>query len=252
MTITRISCLLCVALLAWSTGCQTTPHRPTSHHAAKAKPPQPTTPSVAAKPIAKASAERPVAQPSVPTPPAEHALATAEGFERKREQAEYSSALARWEEGDSQGCRAVLTSLVKRQPEHRDANLLFAELCLLEDTPADGLPCAERVCRHDPADAQAQHVRGLLLEAMGRHDEALDAYQVAVKHAPQDDIYVASLEAASSRPAPRGVFVAGNRSSLHSDDDVTLIAPRPVDDDVRLTTLRRDVPGSQAATASDE
>jgi predicted Zn-dependent protease len=162
-------------------------------------------------------------------------------YDRTRDQTDYQAAVARWESGDSKGCRAILVGLLQRAPEHRDANLLFAELCLLEDSPSRGLPAAQKVCRQDPRDAQAQHLRGLLLEAMGRKAEAVQAYALAVEYAPQDEIYVASLDAATAQPTLDSTFLAEVQPQQHPEEGPR-VTPRPIKRDFHLAALEGDEP----------
>jgi len=54
-------------------------------------------------------------------------------FESKRDLAELQSALAHWNQGDVAASEEVLRRLLKRNPNHREAQLLMAEVC-----PADG------------------------------------------------------------------------------------------------------------------
>ena len=200
-------------------------------------------------PIKQSPAARAAAAPHVShSGAADHADA--------RVETEYRAAAARWVEGDAKACRSILVGLLKRAPDHRDANLLYAELCLLEENPAAGLAAAQRVCRRDPSDAQAQHLRGLLLDTLGRRGEAVQAYQLAVQQAPRDEIYVASLEAATSRPTLDSLFhavVSGDRA----EDKLRLpsprsAGPRPLEGDVHLAALEEDEDrAGGSATISD-
>ncbi len=109
--------------------------------------------------------------------------------------ARYQAALACWQQGDVAGAKFHLDQALANNAQHRDAILLFAEWCLLQDLAEHAVPRMEQLCRTNPGDARACHTLGMLLSATGRESEALAFYQEAADLQPNDDLYQFTLNA---------------------------------------------------------
>ena len=90
-----------------------------------------------------------------------------EEYESRRSAAMFQAALGRWKQGDAKGCESVLGQLLAREPGHREAHLLYAEVCSdRRDYPAAN-EHLDAVLNEHPDDAEALHARGLLLDIAG-------------------------------------------------------------------------------------
>ncbi|MBM3999716.1 MAG: tetratricopeptide repeat protein [Planctomycetes bacterium] len=101
---------------------------------------------------------------------------------------------ARWREGDAAECERLLREALAREPNHRAARMLLADLLADQGRVDESERELGERLRVDPRDAQAHHSLGLLLESTGRRDEALAAYRDAVRHEPENPLYILSLE----------------------------------------------------------
>ena len=110
-------------------------------------------------------------------------------FETHRDQAAYEAALARWEQNDSKGCREGLDILLARNPRHVDAQLLLAEVNLLDKRPQDALNQADEALRLQPGNARALYTKGLVLDAIGQSTGAVAYYEQAARAEPENEIY---------------------------------------------------------------
>jgi tetratricopeptide (TPR) repeat protein len=110
-------------------------------------------------------------------------------FEAHRDQAAYEAALARWEQNDSKGCREGLDVLLARNPRHIDAQLLLAEVNLLDKRPQDALKQVDEVLCLQPGNARALYTKGLVLDAIGQSTGAVAYYEQAVRAEPENEIY---------------------------------------------------------------
>ncbi len=123
-------------------------------------------------------------------------------FDQKRDTAEYQAALSCWRHGDVAGCRQTLVSLLKRNPKHRQAGLLLAELHLADQQPEEARRQAEAVLALYPDDAQAHHVLGLALEAAGQGEAARSHFEQAVQLDPKNETYALSRQTAAEPIEP--------------------------------------------------
>jgi protein O-GlcNAc transferase len=118
-------------------------------------------------------------------------------FEEKRDFAEFEAARNRWEEqNDSQGCRERLQKLVARNPRHREARLLLAELFLSDENPQAAYEHAKAALDLYPNDGQVQYTMGLCLEAEGKTSDALGYYERATKMDPQCELFATAYRMA--------------------------------------------------------
>ncbi|MBI3467379.1 MAG: tetratricopeptide repeat protein [Planctomycetes bacterium] len=125
-------------------------------------------------------------------------------FEEQRDQAQLHSAMNDWQQGNVSRCRRSLQLIIARNPEHRQARLLLAELHLYEHQPeqaldillADGAGDQEGGLEADEQDAAWQHTLGLAYEALGDGAQACDCYRRAAELQPDNDLFAWSYEAA--------------------------------------------------------
>ena len=110
-------------------------------------------------------------------------------FESHRDQAAYEAALARWEQNDSKGCREGLDILLARNPRHIDAQLLLAEVNLLDKRPQDALKQVDEVLHLQPGNARALYTKGLVLDAIGQSTGAVAYYEQAARAEPENEMY---------------------------------------------------------------
>jgi tetratricopeptide (TPR) repeat protein len=116
-----------------------------------------------------------------------------------------AAAAERWEQQDLQGCRQQLDSLLARNPKHRDAQLLLADVLLASDRSKEALEHLEKLAEANPKDADVQYALGLTLDANGQSAKALPHYEQAANLAPNSEVYAVSYRNASEsaeRPAP--------------------------------------------------
>jgi tetratricopeptide (TPR) repeat protein len=121
-----------------------------------------------------------------------------------RDNAEFQSALARWNQQDVDGCRQQLDALLARNPKHRDAGLLMADVLVSTGKSQEALARVAKLADAYPDDADVHYAMGLLLDASGRRAEALPHYDRATKIAPNSEVYAVSYRTAmeSSRAQP--------------------------------------------------
>ncbi len=117
-------------------------------------------------------------------------------FERRRDQLQYQAAISRWEAGDVAGGEELLLKLLTRNPKHREARLLLADVYTCKDNPAAAEMQLEILLKDYPADAQVHHSMGLLLEADGNVEKAAYHYKRASEIEPGYKLYEMSYEAA--------------------------------------------------------
>ncbi|HEV2972175.1 MAG TPA: tetratricopeptide repeat protein [Pirellulales bacterium] len=157
------------------------------------------------KPASETSSAKP-ASPSVAEQREQRRKMVAAEFDQQRDRAQYQAGLSRWQQGDATGCREALTSLLARNPDHREAQLLAAQLDLFDDKPKQALDRARHVLVAHANDAQAHYEAALALDALGGMADALPHYEKAAQLAPREEAYQASYQAAlkATLPPPDG------------------------------------------------
>lgn len=116
-------------------------------------------------------------------------------FEERRDRAQLGAALERWKQGDAQGCEALLVQLLQRNADNHEARGLLADLYASKPDPARALEQLWYLVEHSPADPQAHHSLGLVLESLGRGAEALRHFEQAVTLEPQNELYTLTRDA---------------------------------------------------------
>ncbi|MDA7980130.1 MAG: hypothetical protein MPJ50_15295, partial [Pirellulales bacterium] len=108
--------------------------------------------------------------------------------------ANYDQALKAWQADDTLACRRMLHGVLAKNPQHRDSLLLLAQLEILERQPQVIQAPLAQFCNQNPQDPSAQHMLGLVCESLGKKQAALARYQTAVKLAPDNLAYQASVD----------------------------------------------------------
>lgn len=82
---------------------------------------------------------------------------------------------------------AELERLVQLNPENRMLLMQLASMYQMDDRPRKALRIAERLISAEPTDWQALRLRGDVLLALGRHTDAINDYEEAIKNIPEDE-----------------------------------------------------------------
>jgi len=82
---------------------------------------------------------------------------------------------------------AELERLVQLNPENRLLLMQLASMYQMDDRPRKALRIADRLINVEPTDWQALRLRGDVLLALGRHADAINDYEEAVKNIPEDE-----------------------------------------------------------------
>lgn len=122
-------------------------------------------------------------------------------FERRRDQAQFAAALARWKDGDLPECRTTLDEIIKRNPDHTGARLLLADLLLVEKQPQQAIQHVQSVLEREPENPVALHTSGLIHEALGNTAASLEQYKRATELDPENEVFLLSYDVAVGRPA---------------------------------------------------
>jgi len=148
-------------------------------------------------------AEPPIEDANITAPRDDRQQEMVEDFERRRDLAQYQSAVASWERGDVAGCEALLLSLLARNPNNREARLLLVELYMERQDVAAAEQQLQTLLDENPDDAQTHHAMGLMLEATGRVQEAMVYFRQATQLAPNNRFYAASCRDAEQHDGTR-------------------------------------------------
>lgn len=129
-------------------------------------------------------------------------LEVAADFDHRRDEAQYQAALNRWREDDAAGCRETLIQLLNRSPNHCPARLLLADVQLSEGNSKAALEQARQVLAVEPQNAEAHHVMGLTLDALGETAAAISHYEQATRLDSQNEQYAACYHSAIDASVP--------------------------------------------------
>ncbi len=127
-------------------------------------------------------------------------------FEQTRDSALYQAALARWRDGDAVESESLLTRLLQRNDEHREARLMLADLYAATGKSKAAEQHLRLLIERKADDAQAHHSLGMLLDMTGKVDEAQNHLQKAAELEPENELYAISLtttQADSNAPPDR-------------------------------------------------
>jgi len=134
----------------------------------------------------------------------ERADSTAADFDARRDFAEFQAALNCRKRGDVDGCRDTLGRLLGRTPDHLEARLLAADVCLERGAYNEALMHVEAAEAAKPGEPRVHHTKALVLDAMGKPDVALAHYKQAAELAPEEESFAASYQAAARAAAEPG------------------------------------------------
>jgi predicted Zn-dependent protease len=145
--------------------------------------------------------------PDVSPARAERRAQATKQFEAHYDTALYEAAMDRWQSGDAAGCEAQLRGLLGRNPQHLAGRRALADLAMERgDTVA-----AEKELRDLLAlaseDAQTHHSLGMLLESLGRFDEAQVELRRASELSPENGLYQLCLQNYPAAPSAPVVTV---------------------------------------------
>lgn len=112
-----------------------------------------------------------------------------ENFSQRRDDAQYQAALQSWESGDPKGCRELIEKLLERNPKHKQARQLLADLHLDGGSPQEAKELLEQLLAEFPNDAQIHHSLGMLHETMADNEAALRHLGRAVELDPENELY---------------------------------------------------------------
>ena len=112
-----------------------------------------------------------------------------EDFSQRRDYAQYQAALQSWESGDPRNCREQIEKVLERNPNHKEARQLLADLHLDEGSQDAAKRILEQLLIEFPNDAQIHHSLGMLHEAMNNTDTSLRHLSRAVELDPDNELY---------------------------------------------------------------
>jgi predicted Zn-dependent protease len=123
----------------------------------------------------------------------ERAAEAIRDFEEHRDAAQYQAALDRWRQGDAGRAESQMAALVARRPDMFEARLRLAEI-LWARGDASAEEHFRAVLSKDEACAEAHHGLGLMLDGLGRRDEARQNFERAAGLEPANETYQATLK----------------------------------------------------------
>jgi len=167
----------------------------------------------------------------------ERAAEVVRDFERKRDEAQFSAAAQKLGLGDLSGSQTNLQQLLARSPEHRAARLLLAEVFVCQGQPQMAAMQLETAGKHHPSDAEIEHTLALVRDSMDQREAALAHYRRAAELAPDNSLYVASVETATR--APLAPF---------TQSEPTLLASAPAGNSIR--TIGPTAPSTEVQAVS--
>jgi len=121
---------------------------------------------------------------------------TVRQFDENRDLAEFEAASASWERSDAKTCEETLRGLLERNPKHRDARLLMADVCLAGNRLEEAFVHIRQALQDHPRDAQVQYAMGLLLDVTNQKGEALAYYERAAKWESDNEVYAVGYHTA--------------------------------------------------------
>jgi predicted Zn-dependent protease len=125
-------------------------------------------------------------------------------FDARRNQALLTAAQTSWRQGDAEGCRDSLDKILERDPNHRGAILLQAEIDLDADKPAEAVAGLRRLLAATPNDADIAYRLGVALAADDSLAEALPYLRAAAAQVPRNREFAAALAEAEAKFAAPG------------------------------------------------
>ncbi len=115
-----------------------------------------------------------------------------EDYEGRRAAAEMEAARSRAEHGDLSGCFTTLEALLARNPTHREARLMMADVQLARENVRAAEQLLKSLVQDYPYDAASHHALALLLESTGRSELARTHFERAAAIDPDDPLFALS------------------------------------------------------------
>ena len=128
----------------------------------------------------------------------------------------FAAAQRRHAANDIAGAMVLLDELLRMRPDHAPALLLLAEL-QLASSPVAAANAAHRVVQSDPNDRKAWELLARALSAMGRHDEARQAFQTIAATAPANAFARANFAVALLRAGDPHAAAAAAHQAIELD-----------------------------------
>lgn len=128
----------------------------------------------------------------------ERAAEAVRSFEERRDAAQLSAALDRWKQGDTAMAESALAAIIRRRPDYNDARMRLAEILWSHGDIAAELHL-RAVLQTEPNRAEAHHALGLLLDGIGRSEDARQHLTRAAELEPDNEIYRTTRESLAAR-----------------------------------------------------
>lgn len=140
-------------------------------------------------------------------------------FEARRNAMKVEAAEAALNRGDYKDSEQALRSVLDRDPAHRDARLLLAEVMLLTGRRPEAFTQLEHALREHGDDPRVQYAMALLLDASGRPKDARNFYSRSTELDPKFAVYTSEHNRVldAENPAPAGMVVAHHSQSGDSE-----------------------------------
>lgn len=148
-------------------------------------------------------------------------------FDERRNAAQFLAAQTSWRQGDQPRCREALEKVLDRDPNHRGALLLSADLALETERPQEAVDSLRRALSLDPRDAEIAYRLGLALETAGETAEAVPYLRQAAQTDPNNQEYAAALAEAEQdlNPTAQAESPTGEPRRLDSPEIVQPAVP---------------------------
>jgi Flp pilus assembly protein TadD len=182
----------------------------------------------------------------------------ARDFDRTRDDAQFEAAASCWQRGDTEGCKNMLTGVLERNPTHRRARLLLADLYLFNGAPNDAIVQLRKVVENDPKDAMAHHALAQVLDAAGERNEALTHYEKATTLDPKNEVFATEYRAAqgdvtSSTPPVAATTIPGagaNAATNAPANDAQPQAAAPISFEIKIQPVNLTTNQAEVASAA--
>ncbi len=134
----------------------------------------------------------------------------------------FAAAQRRLAANDRPGALVLIDELLRLQPDHAPALLMLADLHLAS-SPVAAANAAHRVVQGNQGDRQAWELLARALSAMGRHDEALQAFRNVAAGMPANALARSNLAVSLLRAGDPHAAIAAAQESIELDPS----APEP-------------------------
>ncbi len=148
-------------------------------------------------------------------------------FEARRSAMTIEAAEAALNRGDYKDSEQALRSVLDRDPAHRDARLLLAEVMLLTGRRPEAFTQLEHALREHGDDPRVHYAMALLLDASGRPNDARNFYSRSTELDSKFAVYTSqhSRVLDSESPAAAGMAVAYHSRSGDAEQNERLASP---------------------------